>query len=178
MWIACCNCRKLLPSSALSCSSSWRSICCHSACHVHKSARRRLTSSDGSRAVMVIIDLSLPMEEAKHTFCLRICRPIWGLLFRLSRLLCDRACRSRAVSLCCLFLLGSLFGERLEFAHECQLCGRLAKLLVLSRSSQALCHIPLVQADLTIGSISLLEFSRIAITNPFTITTPGNAAST
>src|SRR6266853_768259 len=75
----CCNSSKLLPSRGLTCSSSSRSMRCHSPCHVRRLARRRLTSNDGSSGVVVIIDLSLPMQEAENRLSFCIGSLVWDL---------------------------------------------------------------------------------------------------
>src|SRR5216684_5926463 len=98
-------------------------MCCHSACHVRKLARRRLTSNDGSSRVVVIIDLSLPVQEAEDTLSFRVGSLVWGLFCGLFWLLHMLSTGLSTVTLCCFFLLRSLFCECVEVTDKSQLCG-------------------------------------------------------
>src|SRR5260221_6344659 len=167
IWTDCCNSSKLLPSRGLTCSSSSRSIRCHSACHMRRLARRRLTSNEGSSGVAVIIDLSLPVQEAEDTLCVRVRSLVWGWLCGLFwRLHAPRAGR-HTVPLCCFFLLCPLSGKRLDVTDQRQICKRLADRLLLPRTGETLCYLPLGQADLAIGSIGLLRLSCSTVAKPY-----------
>src|SRR6266853_2317539 len=104
----CCNSSKLLPSRGLTCSSSSRSMRCHSPCHVRRLGRRRLTSNDGSSGVVVIIDRSLPMQEAENTLSFCIGSLVWDLFCGLFWLLHGLSVELSTVTLRCFFLLCSL----------------------------------------------------------------------
>src|SRR5579859_3825874 len=150
---------------------------CHSACHVRRSARWRLTSNDGSSSAVVIINLSLPMQEAKHTFRFCVGSLVWARFFCWSRCLFDRLCGLGSAALRCFFLLGSLFGECLEIADQSQFCWCLAFRLMFFGTDETLRRLPLGQAETSIGAISLLQFSCRAITNPFTVAEQRNTAN-
>src|SRR2546421_3035985 len=143
IWTDCWSWRKLLSSRWLTCSCSCRSISCHSACHVRRRAKRRLTSNDGSSCAVVIINLSLPMQKAKHPLRFCVGSLVWGRFFCWFGRTFDQLRGLGSAALCCLFLLGSLFCERLQVTDQSQFCWRLAFRLILFRTDQTFRCLPL-----------------------------------
>src|SRR6266536_1222749 len=101
-------------------------MCCHSACHVRRLARRLPTSSDASDGIVIIVDLSLSMQEAKDPLGLRVRSLAWGRFCSLSQRIFNRLCGPGSIALRCLFLLCPLLRERLQVTDQRQLCWRLA----------------------------------------------------
>src|SRR5712692_4494388 len=79
-------------------------------------------------------------------------------------------------ALCSFFLVCATLPQCFQVGHERQFLCSTADLLAMVRPTMLLRPLPFSQAEVKVAPISLLQFSRIAIADPFSVAKQGNAA--